>query len=153
MTSIIQNRWQKWRCSDLWSMQVVLEPGFESRVKWASWFKKSQTAVSTTERYFTLSVVCHIVECTKMGFQLGVTKNNIQIVVVRFGWKCDKRSVIKVLLLKQKEVELLLYMEYMFDSQTFFTKPAALIKYMWPANLLNEKTVQWAQNICQRSHV
>ena len=28
-------------------------------------FKKSQTAVSTTERYFTLSVVCLIVECTR----------------------------------------------------------------------------------------
>ena len=27
--------------------------------------KKSQTAVSPTERYFTLSVVCHIVECTR----------------------------------------------------------------------------------------
>ena len=27
-------------------------------------FKKSQTALLTTERYFTLSVVCLIVECT-----------------------------------------------------------------------------------------
>ena len=40
-------------------------PGFESRVKRASQFKMSQTAVSTTERHFTLSVVCLIVECTK----------------------------------------------------------------------------------------
>ena len=38
--------------------------GFESRVKRASQFKKSQTAVSITERHFTLSVVCLIVECT-----------------------------------------------------------------------------------------
>ena len=35
-------------------------PGFESRVKRASQFKKSQTAVPTTERKFTLSVVCLI---------------------------------------------------------------------------------------------
>ena len=38
---------------------------FESRVKWASQFKKSQTAVSTTERYFTHSAVCLIVECAR----------------------------------------------------------------------------------------
>ena len=42
----------------------MLRPGFESRVKRASQFRNSQTAVSTTERYFTLSVVCLIVECT-----------------------------------------------------------------------------------------
>ena len=35
-----------------------------TRVKRASSFKKSQTAVSTTKRYFTLSVVCLIVEST-----------------------------------------------------------------------------------------
>ena len=40
-------------------------PGFESRVKRASQFKNSQTAVSTIERHFTLSVVSLIVECTK----------------------------------------------------------------------------------------
>ena len=39
--------------------------GFESRVKRASQFKKFQTAVSTTERYFTLSVVCLMVECIR----------------------------------------------------------------------------------------
>ena len=40
-------------------------PGFESHVQLVSQFKKSQTAVSTTERHFTLSVGCLIVECTK----------------------------------------------------------------------------------------
>ena len=40
-------------------------PGFGSRAKQASQFKKSQTAVSTTERYFTLYVVCFIVYCTR----------------------------------------------------------------------------------------
>ena len=59
-------RWYKWQsavaCGACKSCQ---RPGFEYRVKGASWFKKSQSAVSTTERYFTLSVVCLIVECTK----------------------------------------------------------------------------------------
>ena len=40
-------------------------PEFESRVKRASHIKKSQTAMSTTERYFTLSVVSLEVECTR----------------------------------------------------------------------------------------
>ena len=40
-------------------------PEFESHVKRTTKFKKVQTAVSTTERYFTLSVVCLIVECTR----------------------------------------------------------------------------------------
>ena len=69
-------------------------------------FKKSQTAVSTTKRHFTLSVVCLIVECTKDSVR--VTKKNIQIVVGRLGWKWIERSVLKLLLLKQKELELLL---------------------------------------------
>ena len=42
----------------------MLETLFESRVKRASQFKNFP-AVSTTERHFTLSVVCLIVECTK----------------------------------------------------------------------------------------
>ena len=45
--------------------KTCLRPGFESRVKRASKFRKFQTALSTTERYLTLSVVCLIVECTK----------------------------------------------------------------------------------------
>ena len=75
--------------------------GFESRVKRASQFKKSQTAESTTERYFTLSVICLIVEYTKDSAR--VTKKNIQIVVGRLGWKWIDRSVLQLLLLKQKK--------------------------------------------------
>ena len=67
----------------------------------ASQFKKSQTAVSTTECHFTLSVVCLIVECTKDSVR--VTKKNIQIVVGRLGWKWIERSVVQLLLLKQKK--------------------------------------------------
>ena len=48
----------------------------------------SYHAVSTTERHFTLSVVC--------------------LIVGRLGWKWIERSVLQLLLLKQKEVELLL---------------------------------------------
>ena len=69
----------------------------------------SQTAVSTTERQFTLSVVCLIVECTKDSVR--VTKKNIQIVVGRIGWKWIERSVLQLLLLKQKEAELLLLLQ------------------------------------------
>ena len=39
-----------------------LNRGFESRVKLVSQCKKSQTTVSTTERYFMLSVACLEVE-------------------------------------------------------------------------------------------
>ena len=49
-------------CGACWS---CYRPGFESRVKRASQFKTSQTAESNTERYFTLSVVCLIVESTR----------------------------------------------------------------------------------------
>ena len=87
-------------------VRTVRGPVFESRVKRASQFKKSQTAVPTTERIFTLSVVCLIVECTKD--RVRVTKKNIQIVIGRLGWKWIERSVLQQLLLKQKEVELLL---------------------------------------------
>ena len=39
---------------------------------------------------------------------IGVeTKKNIQMVVGRLGWKCTERSVQQLLLLQQKEVELL----------------------------------------------
>ena len=64
----IVTRWCKWyiakrlACGAYKSFQ---KPGFESRVKRASQFKKYLTAVSTTERYFTLSVVYLIVECTR----------------------------------------------------------------------------------------
>ena len=54
----------------------MLEPGFESRVMRASLFKKSQTAVSTTERHFTLSVVCLIVECTKDSLRVTKKKHS-----------------------------------------------------------------------------
>ena len=81
--------------------------GFESRVKRASQFKKSLTAVTTIECHFTLSVVCLIVECTKDSVRV-TSKQNIQIVVGRLGWKWIERSVLELLLLKQKEVELLL---------------------------------------------
>ena len=74
--------------------------GFESRVKRASLFKKSQIAVSTTERHFTLSVVC-LIECTKDSVR--VTKKNIKIVVGRLGFKWTERSVLELLLLKQKK--------------------------------------------------
>ena len=40
---------------------------------------------------------------------MRVTKNNIQIVVCRLGWKWIDMSVPQLLLLKQKEVELLYY--------------------------------------------
>ena len=57
--------------------------------------KKSQTAVSTTEHYFPLSVVCLIVECI-------LQQKNIQIVVGQLGWKWIKMSVLQLLLFKQK---------------------------------------------------
>ena len=60
-----------------------LRPGFESGVKRASQFKKSQTAVSTTELYFPLSVVCLIVECTDGSVRVG-----------RLRWKWIERSVL-----------------------------------------------------------
>ena len=56
--------------------------------------------MSTTEHHFTLSVVCLIVECTKDSVR--VTKKNIQIVVGRLGWKWIERSVLQLLLPKQK---------------------------------------------------
>ena len=89
-------------------------PEFESRVKRASKFKKSRTAVSTTERHFTFSVVCLIVECTKDSIR--VTKKNIQLVVGRLGWKWIERSALQLLLLKQKEVELLLTITLLLAS-------------------------------------
>ena len=70
----------------------MLETWVRSRVKRASQFKKSHTAVSTTERHFTLSVVCLIEECTKDSVR--VTKKNIQIVVGRLGYKWIEKSVL-----------------------------------------------------------
>ena len=97
--------WCKWYRSGLWSVQVMQRPGFESHVKWASQFIKSQTAVSTTEHYFLRSVVCLIVECTWRQ-RKGNWKKNFQIVVGWLGWKWIERSVLQLLLLTQK-VELL----------------------------------------------
>ena len=82
-------------------------PGFETRVKRASQLK-SQTAVSTAEGYFPLSVVCLIVEYA-MRQHKGNLKN-IQIVVGPLGWKWIERPVRQLILLIQKEVELLLYL-------------------------------------------
>ena len=78
----------------LWPVEHAnhARPGFESRVKRASQFKKSQTALSTTERHFTLSVVCLIVECTKDSVR--VTKKNIQILVGQLGWKWIERPLL-----------------------------------------------------------
>ena len=58
-------------------------------VRRASQFKKFQTAVSTTEHYFTLSVICLIVECSRR--QHKSNSNNIQIVVGWLGWNGSKR--------------------------------------------------------------
>ena len=87
-------------------------PGFEFRVKQASQFKKSQTAVSTTERHFILSVVCLIVECTKDSIR--VTKKNIQIVVGWLGQKWIERSILKLLLLKQNKQNYYYYDYYYY---------------------------------------
>ena len=38
---------------------------FEPRVSRASQYKKTETSVSTVERYFTLSVVGLVVECIR----------------------------------------------------------------------------------------
>ena len=59
--------------------------------------RKFQTAVSTTERHFTISVVCLIVECGNDNVKL--TKKNIQIVVGRLGRKGIERSLLQLLLL------------------------------------------------------
>ena len=85
-------------------------------MKRASQFKKSQTVVSTTERQFTLSVVCLIVECTKDSVR--VTKKIIQIVVGRLGWKWIERSVLQLPLVTKTEVELLHYY-YIIMPQTY----------------------------------
>ena len=75
-------------------------------MKRASQFKKSQTAVLSHWRYFTLSVVCLLVECTRRQHK-GNSKKKHLIIVGRLGWKWIERSVLQLLLLKQKEVELL----------------------------------------------
>ena len=80
------------------------KPGFESRLKWASYFKKSHTAASRTVRYFTFSVVCPIVDCTRRQRTENSKKKNIQIVVGRLGWKWIEKSVIQLFLLEQNEV-------------------------------------------------
>ena len=52
----------------LWPVEHAshaIEAWVESRVNRASQFKKSQTAVSTTELYFTLYMVSHIVDCSR----------------------------------------------------------------------------------------
>ena len=50
--------------------------------------QKFQTSVSTTECYFTLSVVCLIVECSRR--QRKGNSKNIEIVVGRLGWNGSK---------------------------------------------------------------
>ena len=58
----------------LWSMQVMLETWVRIPCETGSQFKKSQTAMSSTEPYFSLSVVCILVECTKDSVR-GLKKN------------------------------------------------------------------------------
>ena len=73
-------------------------------MKRASQFKKSQIAVSTTKRHFTLSVVCLVVECTKHSVR--VTKLNIHMVEAAWLEMDRKVCPTTILLRKQKEVEL-----------------------------------------------
>ena len=75
-------------------------PGFESRVKRASLFKKSQTSVSTNERYMTLSVVCLIVECTRRQLKGNSIKHSDSC--RRLGWKWIEGSVQQLFLPKLK---------------------------------------------------
>ena len=49
----------------LWFMQVMLETRVRIACDAVVQFKKSQTALSTTERYFTVSEVCLIVQCSR----------------------------------------------------------------------------------------
>ena len=84
-------------------------------MKRASQFKKSETAVTTTERYLTLSVVYHIVKCTRR--QRKGNYKNIQIVVGRLCWKWIETSVLHLLLLIQKEVEQLLLLLLLFITR------------------------------------
>ena len=72
---------------DCTCMQVMLGTWVRIPCEVASQFKKSQTAVSTTERYLTLYVVCLILVCTRIQ-RKGNSKKNIQIVAGRLiGWK------------------------------------------------------------------
>ena len=52
--------------------------GFENRVKREAEFKKIQNTLSTTERHFTLSVVCLLDECIRRHRKGNLT--NILIV-------------------------------------------------------------------------
>ena len=62
-------------------------------MKRASQFKKSQTAVSTTEHYFMLSVVCLIENVLEDNVRVTI-KKNIQIVVDQLCSKWIERSII-----------------------------------------------------------
>ena len=72
----------------------MIETWVQIQCEMASQFKKSQTAVSTTERYFTLSVVYLIVECTARQHKI---QKNSQVVVGWLGCKWSKRSVLQLL--------------------------------------------------------
>ena len=84
-------------------MQIMLQSGCPSL--------KSLRPVSTTERHFTLSVVCLIVECINDSIR-ETEKKHVQIIVGRLGWKWIEWFVLQLLLLKQKEVEQLLISEW-----------------------------------------
>ena len=86
-------------------MQMDSRPGLESRVKQASQFKKSQTAVSTTERHVTLSVGCFIVECTKDSVRVTKKKHSDSC---RPAWLEMDRKVCPTITTSTKEVKLLL---------------------------------------------
>ena len=67
-----------------------------------SQFKRSQTAVSTTERYFTLSVVCLRLECTRRQRKGNSKKYSDSC---RTAWlKWIETSVLQLLLI-QREAE------------------------------------------------
>ena len=57
--------------------------------------------MSTTERYYTLSTVCLIVECIKRQRKGNKKKNNIQIVVCRIDRKRIERSVLLLLFIQR----------------------------------------------------
>ena len=56
--------------------------------KRTSQFKKSQTAVSTTERYFTLSVVCLIVVVVVAVVVIGQTVGSISSRTLAYDCLC-----------------------------------------------------------------
>ena len=81
-----------WQCYFLQSMQVMPEARDRIPCEAGVPVEMSHTAVSTTEHYFTHSVMCLIVECTRRQ-RKGNQKKQIQIFEGRHGFKWIKRSV------------------------------------------------------------